>query len=106
MTSNWSETRPKPATDPWSKAGPDLEPSLDLRWGINQDMILNATLNPDFSQVEADQAQLDVNTTFSLFFPERREFFLDGAEYFNTLSSGNNNLASTSGNTLVFRLRD
>ncbi len=102
LTTNWSENRTSPATDPWRRGDPKVEPSLDLRWGINKDMILNATLNPDFSQVEADQAQLNVNNTFSLFFPERREFFLDGAEYFNTLSSGNNNLASTSGNTLVY----
>ena len=38
----------------------------------------------DFSQVEADSLQLDVNNTFSLFFPERRTFFLDGADYFDT----------------------
>ncbi|HTR00761.1 MAG TPA: DUF5916 domain-containing protein [Candidatus Acidoferrum sp.] len=102
LTTSWAETRPAPATDPWQRGNPDVEPSLDVRWGINKDMILNATINPDFSQVEADQAQLDVNNTFSLYFPERREFFLDGAEYFNTLSSGNNNLTSTSGNTLVY----
>jgi len=65
----------------------DPEAGLDLRWGINQDFYLNATINPDFSQVEADVAQLDVNTTFSLFYPERREFFLDGADYFDTRAS-------------------
>lgn len=100
MTSLWNQTRPKPATDAWVRNDPDFEPSADLRWGINEDMILNATLNPDFSQVEADQAQLDVNNTFQLFFPERREFFLDGAEYFNTVNLGNNN--NGGGNTLVY----
>src|SRR5690606_12133228 len=44
----------------------------------------NLALNPDFSQVEADVAQLDVNNQFSLFFPETRPFFLDGADYFAT----------------------
>lgn len=57
---------------------------LDVRWGITPDMYLNATLNPDFSQVEADSPQLDVNNTFALFFPERRTFFLDGSDYFET----------------------
>lgn len=84
ITSRWSENRPKPATDSWVRGDPEFEAGADLRWGINEDMILNATINPDFSQVEADNAQLDVNNTFSLFFAERREFFLDGAEYFNT----------------------
>ncbi|MEM7586219.1 MAG: DUF5916 domain-containing protein [Acidobacteriota bacterium] len=57
---------------------------LSLRWGITPNVSLNATLNPDFSQVEADVAQLDVNERFALFFPEQRPFFLDGAEIFAT----------------------
>ena len=68
----------------WDSESVDAEGSLDVRWGISQDLYLNATLNPDFSQVEADSAQLDINNTFSLFFPERRTFFLDGADYFDT----------------------
>lgn len=101
MVTRWDQARPKPATDAWLRNDPDFEPAVDVRWGINEDMILNATLNPDFSQVEADQAQLDVNNTFQLFFPERREFFLDGAEYFNTVNTGNNNNNGLS-NTLVY----
>jgi len=41
-------------------------------------------LNPDFSQVESDQLQLNFNDSFALFFPEKRPFFLEGADYFNT----------------------
>jgi hypothetical protein len=83
VTASYSEDRPEPQTDEW-QTDSKLDAGLDIRWGINEDFYLNATINPDFSQVEADVAQLDVNTTFSLFFPERREFFLDGADYFNT----------------------
>jgi uncharacterized protein YjbK len=68
----------------WQNGDIEVEPGLDVRWGLTQDIILNATLNPDFSQVEADAGQLDVNNTFSLFFPEKRSFFLDGASYFDT----------------------
>ncbi|MDG2421977.1 MAG: DUF5916 domain-containing protein [Gammaproteobacteria bacterium] len=68
----------------WKRENFDPEGSLDLRWGISQDIYVNATVNPDFSQVEADSTQLDINNTFSLFFPERRTFFLDGADYFDT----------------------
>ncbi|MEM9532736.1 MAG: DUF5916 domain-containing protein [Pseudomonadota bacterium] len=72
-------------TDPSLVSGEvDLEPGLDVSWGITPNITLNATLNPDFSQVEADVAQLDVNTTFALFFPERRPFFLEGADFFET----------------------
>lgn len=57
---------------------------VDLRWGINQDVYLNATLNPDFSQVGTDSAQLEINNTFSLYFPGKRTFFLDDVDYFNS----------------------
>ena len=83
ITSTAVENR-NPAMAGWDSESPDAEGSLDVRWGISQDLYLNATLNPDFSQVEADSAQLDINNTFSLFFPERRTFFLDGADYFDT----------------------
>jgi hypothetical protein len=84
LTASEVRSRPNPATDRWRSVDSDPEAGLDLRWGINQDTYLNATLNPDFSQVEADSAQLEINNTFSLFFPEKRTFFLDGADYFNT----------------------
>ena len=66
--------------------GGDVESELGLsvRWGVTPNLTLNGTLNPDFSQVEADVAQLDINTTFTLFFPERRPFFLEGADFFRT----------------------
>jgi len=83
LTTIYQEDR-NPALGDWETDGTDPDASVDVRWGINQNIYLNATLNPDFSQVEADSTQLDTNTTFSLFYPERRTFFLDGADYFNT----------------------
>ncbi|MCP4662691.1 MAG: carbohydrate binding family 9 domain-containing protein [bacterium] len=62
----------------------DSDFGLTARWGMSANLTLNATVNPDFSQVEADAAQLDVNTQFALYFPERRPFFLEGADYFST----------------------
>jgi hypothetical protein len=55
-----------------------------LRWGITENLTLNATGNPDFSQVEADIGQVTVNERFALFFPEKRPFFLDGLEQYDT----------------------
>jgi hypothetical protein len=63
----------------------DAEAGLTFRWGVTPNMTLNATLNPDFSQVEADSQQLEVNTTFALFYPEKRPFFLEGADLFDTV---------------------
>jgi hypothetical protein len=55
-----------------------------LRWGVTNNLTLNATVRPEFSQVEADAAQVQFDPRQSLFFPERRPFFLDGVEQFAT----------------------
>ncbi|MCQ8878436.1 carbohydrate binding family 9 domain-containing protein [Pseudoalteromonas shioyasakiensis] len=68
----------------WQSGDIDAEAGLDLRWGISQDAVVNATINPDFSQVEADSLELDVNTTYSIYYAEKRPFFLDGASYFKS----------------------
>lgn len=62
----------------------DLEPGITARWGITSNLILNATVNPDFSQVEADVQELEVNTRFAIRYPEKRPFFLEGADFFLT----------------------
>lgn len=71
-----------PGSD-WQTEG-SMEPSLDLKWGITPDINLNMTVNPDFSQIEADEAQVSMNDAFALFFDEKRPFFLDNADYFYT----------------------
>ncbi len=62
----------------------NTEASVDVRWGITPDWLLNATINPDFSTVEADNAQLNINNTFALFNREKRPFFLDNQDYFDS----------------------
>lgn len=57
--------------------------SLTAKYGITSDLIFDGTINPDFSQVEADAGQIDFNLRFALFFPETRPFFLEGLEKFN-----------------------
>jgi hypothetical protein len=56
---------------------------LDLKWHLTQDLTLDATINPDFAQVEADQLVLNL-TTFETYYPEKRPFFLEGTEVFAT----------------------
>jgi hypothetical protein len=57
---------------------------LGAKYTLQSGWAAEATLNPDFSQVESDAAQVDVNTTFALFFPERRPFFQEGSDLFDT----------------------
>jgi hypothetical protein len=60
------------------------EPGLTAKWGVTPNLILNAAANPDFSQIEADAAQLSVNTRYALYYAEKRPFFLEGADFFLT----------------------
>ncbi|MBA3343249.1 MAG: carbohydrate binding family 9 domain-containing protein [Gemmatimonadaceae bacterium] len=63
---------------------PGGETGADVRWGVRQNLTLNGTINPDFSQVEADVGQVLLNERFALFYPEKRPFFLDGLELFDS----------------------
>lgn len=62
----------------------DLDPGLTAKWGVTPNLTLNATANPDFSQVEADAQQLNVNQPFALYYQEKRPFFTEGADFFST----------------------
>ncbi len=62
---------------PWPEV---VRPALDLRYGLTPDMGLATAVNPDFSQVEADTADVRLNARFAFQFPERRPFFLDGVD--------------------------
>ena len=74
----------EPAGADWKYGSPDNQIGGNLRWGINPNATLNATINPDFSQVEADVGQVTVNERFALFFPEKRPFFLEALEQYDT----------------------
>lgn len=83
LTMGKTQTRDN-AGDAWHSDDTSIEPGVDVSWAPSPAMTLNATLNPDFSQVETDQLQLDVNSSFALFYQEKRPFFLEGADYFNS----------------------
>ena len=59
-----------------------FETGLDLKYGVTPNLTADLTFNTDFAQVEADQEQVNL-TRFSLFFPEQRPFFLEGASIFD-----------------------
>jgi len=60
-----------------------LAAGVSAKYGLTSDLILDGAINPDFSQVESDAGQIDINLRSPLFFPEKRPFFLEGADYFN-----------------------
>jgi hypothetical protein len=64
--------------------GLDADPSLGLRYSFPAGITADLAVNPDFSQVESDVAQIDINSTFALFFPERRRLFQEGSDVFES----------------------
>jgi hypothetical protein len=71
------------ATGTFDRDEVDPEAGFNLRLGFTS-FALDGTVNPDFSQVESDAAQVTVNERFALFYPEKRPFFLEGIELFGT----------------------
>ena len=59
------------------------EGGVNLKYGVTSNLTLDVTYNPDFSQIESDRPQIEVNQRFPLFYPEMRPFFLEGQEIFN-----------------------
>ncbi len=57
---------------------------VDAKWTPDANTAVDLTLNPDFSQVESDVAQVAVNQRFALFYPEKRPFFMEGVDLFQT----------------------
>jgi hypothetical protein len=73
---------PEPAGWTYSGGGPRI--GATVRWGVTANLTLNGTVRPDFSQVEADVPQIQFDPRFALNYPEKRPFFLDGLELFQT----------------------
>jgi len=79
-----SKTTGAPGTGGWDYSGGSPELGGSVRWGITNNLNLNATANPDFSHVESDAGQFLFDPRNELFFSEKRPFFLDGIEQFTT----------------------
>lgn len=66
------------------RSDPSADFGMNGKVALTQNLVMEGTYNPDFSQVEADAGQIAVNERFALFFPEKRAFFLEGGEIFST----------------------
>ncbi len=77
-----SHVEGRPDGEGWTYDGHRPEAGGNVRWGMTPNLTMNATVNPDFSQVEADATQFQIDPRQALFFPEKRPFFLDGIEFF------------------------
>lgn len=64
------------------RLAPDF--GVNVKYGVTTNLTADFTYNPDFSQIEADRPQIEVNQRYPVFYPERRPFFLEGQEIFST----------------------
>jgi hypothetical protein len=85
VTLSRTDTRETPSR--WSTDGTG-DVGFGAKWGLTSTVTLDATVNPDFSQVESDAFQVEVNQRFPLFFSEKRPFFMEGAGIFTLAGTG------------------
>lgn len=80
----WSRQSPQK----WSSADTNNELGISLKYGITSSITAEATLNPDFSQVESDTFQVQVNRRYPIFYTEKRPFFMESSNLFNVAGTG------------------
>jgi hypothetical protein len=71
----------------WTYTQPRPQIGMNVKYGLTNNLTLNATARPDFAEVESDASQIVIDPRQALFFPEKRPFFLDGLEQFNVPSN-------------------
>jgi hypothetical protein len=69
--------------DHWKERNTFKEIGLAIRYGLTSSVNVDVTFNPDFSQVESDAYQVEVNQRYPLFYSEKRPFFMEGKEFFD-----------------------
>jgi hypothetical protein len=82
MTARTTGARSAAGTQDWRYTREDPEFSGNVKWGVTPNLSLNATVNPDFSQVEADVGQVVYDPRSAISYPEKRPFFLEANENF------------------------
>jgi hypothetical protein len=83
----------------WPKASSKGDLGASVKYGITSTVTLDATVNPDFSQVESDAFQVEVNQRFPTFFSEKRPFFMEGLGLFNLAATGGDSTMRTAVHT-------
>ena len=91
------ETRASPSA--WAPGNGKADIGISAKYGLTPTVTLDATINPDFSQVESDAFQVEVNQRFPIFFQEKRPFFMEGTGIFSLAGAGGDNSLRTAVHT-------
>jgi len=86
VTYSRRETRATP--EDFAPADSDPDAGVSVKYGVTSSATVEGTLNPDFSQVESDAFQVEVNQRFPVFYPEKRPFFMEGMATFELAGTG------------------
>lgn len=90
-STTYARHQAREAPSRWGGADNKADVGLSAKYGLTSTVTLDATVNPDFSQVESDAYQVEVNQRFPIFFPEKRPFFMEGSGIFTLAGQGNDN---------------
>ncbi len=96
-TVSGSQARPRGAG--WTRTRSQADLGASVKYGVSSTVTLDATINPDFSQVESDAFQVEVNERFPIFFSEKRPFFMEGLGIFNIAGTGGDSTMRTAVHT-------
>lgn len=94
-----SRNQSRSTTQPWNGATSRGDIGASVKYGITSTMALEATANPDFSQVESDAFEVEVNNRFPVFFSEKRPFFMESLGLFNLAGTGDDSSMRTAVHT-------
>jgi len=94
-----SANQARGADSTWPRVRSRADFGASLKYGITSTITLDATVNPDFSQVESDAFQIEVNQRFPTFFSEKRPFFMEGLGLFNLAATGGDGTMRTAVHT-------
>ena len=97
MTYAWNQARVGPGRFGDADSTPDA--GLSVKYGVTSAVTLDGTFNPDFSQVESDAFQVEVNQRYPLFFSEKRPFFMEGMGTFELAGAGGDAVMRTAVHT-------
>jgi hypothetical protein len=92
-STTYGVSQSRATTDRWNRASKKTDVGLSGKFGVTSNITLDGTVNPDFSQVESDAFQVQVNQRYPIFFSEKRPFFMEGMGLFNVAgNSGDGNM--------------
>ncbi len=100
-TATWSLQKTRATPDSWNGTTSDPDAGISAKYGITSAITVEGTVNPDFSQVESDAFQVEVNQRFPVFYSEKRPFFMEGMGTFELAGAGGDGNMRTAVHTRV-----